>query len=226
MTSIHKQEKEQFKKVFQDNFLDNFEDRYKILEVFLQTEQHVTVNELTVLLQEKGLTYEPHFVDDTLKFMCRFGFAQTNRFEDGKLRYEHWHLGDHHDHMICTKCKNVIEFHNEEIEKLQLKVATSYHFYMLQHRMEIYGICSACLADRKQLKPLATAKPGEKLRIKALSGGKGMQMHLLAMGLRIEDPIMVITNNDQGQLVVALDQKRYVLGREMAHKILVQIDDN
>jgi len=127
--------------------------------------------------------------------------------------------------MICTKCKKVIEFHNEEMEKLQLKITSSHHFYMLQHKMEIYGICHTCLTDRKQLIPLAVAREGEKLRIKALSGGKGMQMHLTAMGLRIEDPIMMISNTNKGQLVVALDQKRYVLGREMAHKILVQIDD-
>jgi len=225
MASLHNQEKEQFKKLFQDNFLDNFEDRYKILEVFLQIENHVTADELAGLLQEKGLTFDPHFVDDTLKFMCRFGFAYMNRFEDGKLRYEHRHLGDHHDHMICTKCKKVFEFHEEELEKLQLKIASSRQFHILQHKMEIYGICRACLADRKQIKPLTAAKAGECLRIKALNGGKGMQMRLRTMGLRIDDPIMVISNDDKGRLVIALDQKRYVLGREMSHKILVQLDD-
>lgn len=225
MTLIHHQEKEQFEKLFKDNFLDNFEDRFKILEVFLQTERHITVDELTVLLKEKGLTYTPDFVEDTLKFMCRYGFACMNRFEDGKLRYEHSHLGDHHDHMICTRCNRVFEFHDEEMEKLQLKIASSRHFHMLQHKMEIYGICGDCLADRKQLMPLAMAKPGEKLRIKGFSGGKGMQMRLLSMGLRIEDYITVVSNNNKGQLVVALDQKRYVLGREMAHKIMVQLNE-
>ena len=107
MTRVHSQEKEQFKKLVRENRLDRFEDRYKILEVFLQTEQHVTTRELAELLDERNHHLEPEFIRDTLHIMCRFGFAHKNRFDDGKLRYEHRHLGDHHDHMVCTKCKNV-----------------------------------------------------------------------------------------------------------------------
>ena len=41
----------------------------------------------------------------------------------------------HHDHLICTRCGKIVEFSNEEIERLQAKVASDYEFYMLQHRM-------------------------------------------------------------------------------------------
>ena len=75
MKQIHLQEKEQFKKLFKQEYIDNFEDRFKILEVFLQTEKHVTVNELTELLAQSGRELVPEFVRETLKLMCRFGFA-------------------------------------------------------------------------------------------------------------------------------------------------------
>jgi Fur family ferric uptake transcriptional regulator len=88
--------------------------------------------------------------------------------------------------------------------------------------MEIYGICAECLKERIQLMALIRAKPGERLVIKEFSGGVNARMRLLSMGLRPGDQIEVITNNRQGQLAIAADFKRYVLGRGLAQKILVE----
>lgn len=222
MKPIHNQEKEQFKKLFQQEQIDDFEDRFKILEVFLQTERHVTVSELVRILDDQGYKMEPDFVRDTLKLMCRFGFARKNRFNDGQVRYEHRHLGQHHDHMICTKCKNIIEFQDEQLENLQVQIAASRGFHMLQHRMEIYGICPECLQNRIKLMPLVMAKQGERLVIKDFIGGAKARLRLLTMGLRPGDKIDVITNLSKGQLVIASNDKRYVLGRGLAQKIMVQ----
>ena len=94
MKHLHNQEKEQFRKLFKQENIDNFEDRFKVLEVFLQNENHLTAGELTELLKEEGYIVEPDFVRDTLKLMCRFGFAKKNRFDNGQVRYEHRHLAN------------------------------------------------------------------------------------------------------------------------------------
>ncbi|MDP4856700.1 MAG: transcriptional repressor [Desulfobacterales bacterium] len=219
---IHKQEKEQFKKLFKQERIDRFEDRFKVLDTFLKTEQHVTKVEMTQLLQESGHELSGDFVGDTLNLMCRFGFARENRFDNGTIRYEHLHLGDHHDHMICTKCKKIFEFRNDQMEALQVNIAAAIGFHMLQHKMEIYGICAECLKDRALVMPLDLARPGERLVIKQISGGAGARMRLLTMGLRIGDPIEVITNQNNGQVVIAADFKRYALGRGLAEKIMVE----
>ena len=70
--------------------------------------------------------------------------------------------------------------------------------------------------------PLVMAKPGERLIIKDITGGSGARMRLLSMGLRVKDEIEIVTNPKQGQLVVAVDFKRFVLGRGLAQKIMVQ----
>ena len=222
MKQIHNQEKKQFKELFKQENIDDFEERFKVLEVFLQTEHHVTVDELVKILAKNGYKVKSDFVRDTLKLMCRFGFARTNRFDNGKVRYEHRHLGQHHDHMVCTKCRKIVEFHDEQLERLQAQVAEAYDFHMLQHKMEIYGICSECLKDRVQLMSLVTAKQGERLIIKDFTGGAEARMRLLTMGLRLDDEIEIITNQSRGRLVVAADNKRYALGRGLAQKILVQ----
>ena len=222
MKRVHHREKEQFQKLFQQENIDEFEDRFKILEVFLQTERHITVSELVLLLSDNGYLLSADFVRDTLKLMCRFGFARKNRFDNGEVRYEHRHLGHHHDHMICTKCRNIYEFKDEHIEKMQGRIAAAHNFHMLQHKMEIYGICSNCLKDHIRPMPLIHAKQGEQVEIREFTGGASARMRLLSMGLRIGDRIDIVTNLHKGQMVIAADYNRYVLGRGLAEKILVE----
>ena len=225
MKQIHLQEKQQFKKLFKQEHIDNFEDRFKVLEAFLQTERHVTVEQVVGLLEDNGWKLEPEFVQETLQLMCRFGFAHQSRFDNGVVLYEHRHLGQHHDHLICTRCRKILEFEEKQIEHLQIEIAAAQGFHMLQHKLEIYGICNNCLQDRIQLMPLTVAKPGERLVIRETRGGASSKMRLLTMGLRKGDRVEVITNNGYGQLAIAADLKRYVLGRGLAEKIMVEPDN-
>ena len=125
MKRLHDQEKRQFKKLFNQEKIEDFEQRLTVLEAFLQTEKHVTVDELVALLAENNQPLSRDFVQDTLKLMSRFGFADQSHFDTGDLRYEHRHLGQHHDHMVCAKCRNIIEFHDDRLEALQAEIAAS-----------------------------------------------------------------------------------------------------
>jgi Fur family transcriptional regulator, ferric uptake regulator len=222
MNHIHSREKEQFKKLFEQEKVDRIEERFKILDLFLQIENHVTLAHIKDTLTGKGVDSDDDFLRDTMKLLCRFGFAQKIQFEDGLIRYEHRHLGQHHDHMICTKCGKITEFQDQRLENYQLELASANGFHMLQHKMEIYGICGECLKQHIRKMPLSIAKPGERLVISDFSGGANSRMRLLTMGLRIGDRIEVVTNPSAGQLVIAVDFKRYVIGRGMSQKILVE----
>lgn len=70
--------------------------------------------------------------------------------------------------------------------------------------------------------PLDMARPGERLVLKDFEGGAGARIRLLSMGLRLGDEIEVISNNNRGQMAIAADFKRYVLGKGLAHKIRVE----
>jgi Fur family ferric uptake transcriptional regulator len=218
---IHAQEKEQFKKLFEQEGIDRLENRLQVLDVFLTTEQHLTVSELHGMLCNQGYEFSSEFVRDTLKLMCDFGFAQKNRFNNGEIRYEHRHLSQHHDHMVCTKCQEIFEFTNDRLEQLQVEIAASHGFHMLQHQMVIYGICRDCIRQRQHIIPLTAAREGELLRIYAFSGGSGAKLRLRTMGLRLEDLLEVVSNQAAGQVVVSVDCKRYVLGSGLARKIMV-----
>jgi Fur family ferric uptake transcriptional regulator len=124
--------------------------------------------------------------------------------------------------MICTKCSQIIEFKEDRLEKYQIQIAAAHGFHMLRHKMEIYGICSECLKERSRQMPLTMAKAGERMVIREISGGASVRLRLLTMGLRQGDRIEVITNDGQGQLAIAVELKRYALGRGLAQKIVVE----
>lgn len=221
--TLHRQEKEQFCKLFKQDQIADFEDRFSVMEAFMQTDGHISSAELNSRLAGRGVVLEPEFVRDTLKLMCQYGFARKHRFDNGDVLYEHLHVGQHHDHMICTKCRKIVEFEDPQLEALQIQTAERHGFHLLQHKMELYGICAQCMSTRLTLIPLSEAPRGERLVVTRLDGGPMARARLMAMGLRIGDELDVITNAGQGQLVIGVDRKRMVMGRGLAQKLIVQV---
>jgi len=222
METIHHQEKQQFERLFEDEGIDRIEDRLTILGVFLSIERHISFQELVAALKDNGYDFEPDFTKKTLNLLCRYGFAVKTKFEGQPTLYEHRHLGFHHDHLICTKCGKIVEFERPQIEELQLEIAALHGFHVLQHKMEIYGLCSDCLKERVRLMPLSFAHEGERGIVEEFMGGAGAQLRLATMGLRKGDEVEVITNRGAGQLVVAVNGTRLALGRGIAKKIMVK----
>lgn len=222
MTSTHEHEKKQFKRLFRQQGVDQFDLRFGVLEAFLKLEHHVTIEDILSQLEKDGVQIDRGFVENSMELLCRFGFATKIEFEDKPPQYEHRHLGLHHDHMVCTKCGSILEFKDEAIEMLQHNVAHAYGFHMLQHKMEIYGICATCMAHRSNVVSLHKARQGERLIVTQFEAGKNIQQRMSSMGLRVGDKIEIVSSGFGGQVVIATGDNRLVLGKGMAQKIRVQ----
>ena len=217
-------EKANFRSLIEGDAIGDIERRLNVIDVFLGTEEHVTLEELMKLLRENGYEYDPDFVRQCMNRWVDLGFAQKEHFDGQPPRYEHRHLGKHHDHLICTKCGKIVEFSNDDMERLQTSIAARAGFHILQHKMEIYGLCSECLKKRRPLMPLAMAKPGERTVIKDMMGGREAKWRLASMGLRTGDRLEIINNNGLGRLIVGHGSTRLALGRGIAQKIMVSLD--
>ena len=75
----------------------------------------------------------------TVKLFEEAGILTKHDFKGGKARYEAM-IESHHDHLIDVKSGEIIEFVDEEIEKLQKKVAEKYGYTLVDHKLELYGI--------------------------------------------------------------------------------------
>ncbi len=115
-----------------------------ILDIFLSTHQHVSVEELYLNVKNSTPGIGQATVYRTLKLFAEAGLAREVLLHDGQTRYEHVVAGEHHDHLVCTGCDTIIEFEDKTIEKLQKKIATDHGFFIKSHKLEIYGLCAAC----------------------------------------------------------------------------------
>jgi len=75
----------------------------------------------------------------TVKLFEESGILAKHDFKGGKARYEEMRES-HHDHLIDVKTGEIIEFVDNEIEKLQKKVAEKYGYDLVDHKLELYGV--------------------------------------------------------------------------------------
>jgi Fur family transcriptional regulator, ferric uptake regulator len=75
----------------------------------------------------------------TVKLLEESGVIERHDFGDGKARYEEA-TEEHHDHLIDMRTGTVIEFSNDEIERLQEVIARELGYQLVGHRLELYGI--------------------------------------------------------------------------------------
>ena len=74
---------------------------------------------------------------ETVKILEEAGILVKHDFKAGKARYE---INDDHNHLIDIKTGEIIEFVDQEIEKLQKKVAEKYGYTLVDHKLELYGV--------------------------------------------------------------------------------------
>jgi len=125
--------------------------RELILNVLLDSDRHLSVEEMYRLVKRKDKTIGQATVYRTVKLLCEAGLARTVDFGSGITHYEQLHGRTHHDHLICSRCGEYVEAMDPQIEKLQEKLCKKYGFLPTNHRMEIFGICRLC---RKGEKPV------------------------------------------------------------------------
>ncbi len=128
-----------------DHGLKLTRQREEILSRFVELGKHVTVEELLHAVRQVSPGVGHATIYRTMKLFVDSGVASERHFLNGPACYEPGeHHEDHHDHLICTACRTIVEFENDAIEQLQNEVATQHGFELKHHKMELYGLCPAC----------------------------------------------------------------------------------
>ena len=110
-----------------------------IARVMSEAEDHPDVDELYKRVTKIDSKISIATVYRTVKLFEEAGILAKHDFKGGKARYEEI-SESHHDHLIDVKTGEIIEFVDDEIEKLQKKVAEKYGYDLVDHKLELYGI--------------------------------------------------------------------------------------
>jgi len=114
------------------------DQRKLIARVMSESEDHPDVDELHNRVSKFDSKVSIATVYRTVKLFEETGILSKHDFKGTKARYEQI-TKEHHDHLIDINTGEIIEFINEDIEKLQKKVAEKLGYKLVDHRLELYG---------------------------------------------------------------------------------------
>jgi len=105
---------------------------------------HFEAEEIVLRLKNNRQRVSRATVYRTLELLKECLLVERLDFGTQASFYEHVHEGEHHDHLICVRCGNIIEFHNEKLEQIQAEVCRNFDFRERYHSLRIFGLCSKC----------------------------------------------------------------------------------
>ena len=111
--------------------------RRVIARVLSDATDHPDVEELYRRASEIDKAISIATVYRTVRLLEEANILERHDFRDGRSRYEEA-TEIHHDHLIDIDTGDVIEFQNEEIERLQREVAKKLGYELVDHRLELY----------------------------------------------------------------------------------------
>jgi Fur family ferric uptake transcriptional regulator len=115
------------------------EQRRVIARVLSNSTDHPDVEQLYLRATEVDPRISIATVYRTVKLFEEANILERHDFGDGRARYEEV-SDEHHDHLIDMNSGEVIEFVNDEIERLQHTIAASLGYRLVDHRLELYGV--------------------------------------------------------------------------------------
>jgi len=115
------------------------EQRRVIARVLSEADDHPDVEDL----HQRSIAIDSRIsiatVYRTVRLFEEAGLLDKHDFGDSRARYE-VSSTDHHDHLVDVRSGSIIEFHDAEVEELQMKIARRLGFKLIGHKMELYGV--------------------------------------------------------------------------------------
>ena len=118
--------------------------RLAIADLLLNSESHLSAEEVSASLAGKGLKVGTATVYRTLDVLLESGFVVERNRGEGFRRFEANRDLPHHEQLLCTVCGVVEEFRDSALERMTHRVADAHGFVRERHRLVIYGTCAAC----------------------------------------------------------------------------------
>ncbi len=120
-------------------------ERTLLLKMIKDYNTHFDADELHDYIIKKGEKLSRATIYRSLALFAESGIIKQTIRKHGRAVYELALGQKHHDHLICIKCGNIIEFIDIDIEELQNKVCKEYDFKPTEHTLSIKGYCKECL---------------------------------------------------------------------------------
>ena len=143
-------EKERFVQFVRDRGLRLTSERLALFDEIYTQHGHIDAEELLRKMKEHGLKTSRATVYRNLDLLVECGLVRKQRLGGKRHLYEHVHVGQRHDHLVCRECGRVVEFVSPGIEAMQREICRAHGFEPASQSLQIVGLCTACATDDEE----------------------------------------------------------------------------
>jgi Fur family ferric uptake transcriptional regulator len=135
---------ERFRRYLRDHRQPITRQRELIAETIMLSEDHLSAEAIQRKLKERGVRIGTATIYRALDVLVDSGLVTARDFGEGFKRFEAMGGQGGHEHLICERCGKVLEFSNEQLERMLPIIADEHLFQHQRHRVEVFGICHDC----------------------------------------------------------------------------------
>jgi Fur family peroxide stress response transcriptional regulator len=121
--------------------------RLAIVKILAKSEGHPSVENIHAQIKKDFPTTSLATVYKNIVILKSIGEVLELGFPDGSNRYD-GNKPHPHPHVICIKCKKIVDPHLDSLDEMKKEVALETNFKILNHRLDFFGVCSACMAKK------------------------------------------------------------------------------
>lgn len=193
----------------------------QVIDQFMKSEKHRTLAEIYQQAHKQNSRLNRRDVEQALQILCEHKIARALRFQDQTV-YEHYHPESHHDHLYCVKCGAIVEFFDPRIELLQRETTRRADFRLLQHTLNLYGVCHDCIKQQSKTRNLHDCLTDETVQVVRIVADDKTTKRITDLGITKGSLLrMLNTDCSGGNVMIMVGGTRLILDPETAQKIQV-----
>jgi|TARA_B110000263_G_C14830536_1_gene295078 Fe2+ or Zn2+ uptake regulation protein len=117
------------------------QQRQEVWDEICVSDEHQDAENIYNSLRKRQIKVSRATVYRTIDVLVKNNLVRRLNLDDGRSRFENKIGIEHHDHIVCLDCRKILEFMDETIEKMQIRIAKEQGFEIVRHVHQLFGRC-------------------------------------------------------------------------------------